>query len=166
MITFVVLTEVEKSWVDQWATAVYDATTGQNLVDTSINTDVGAHALDVIGFSGELAFAKIINQFPVTELNGPTQVDCVVNGLSVDVKTTPVNSGHLVVQPKYKGKSADVFVLMTGSMSEGFHYRGWMWAEDVFQAKYIKDETTTPRFRKAAYGVPQRDLNQGLPTPK
>jgi len=161
--TFVVLTDVEKSWVTQWATAVYDATTAQNLVDTAINTDIGAKGLDVIGFSGELAFAKIGNHFPVTLTDGPTQIDCVVNGVSVDVKTTPVSSGHLVVQPKYKGKSAQAFVLMTGTLADGFHYRGWMWAEDVFQEKYIKDENTIPRFRKAAYGVPQCDLNQGLP---
>jgi len=161
--TFVVLTEVEKAWVTQWATAVYDAATGKNLVDTAINTDISAKGLDVIGFSGELAFAKIADHFPVTLTDGPTQIDCVVNGISVDVKTTPVGSGHLVVQPKYKGKSAQAFVLMTGTMEGVFHYRGWMWAEDVFQQKYIKNENTIPRFRKAAYGVPQCDLNQGLP---
>ena len=163
MITFAVLTDVEKSWADQWATAVYDASTGKNLVDTAVNTDVSAKELDLIGFSGELAFAKIANLFPVTGTDGPTPIDCVVNDISVDVKTTPYSSGHLVVQPKYMGKSAKAFVLMTGKVDDGFHYRGWMWAEDVFQQKYIKNENTIPAFRKPAYGVPQCDLNQGLP---
>ena len=163
MIIHVLLTLVEKSWAKQWATAVYEAATRKNLVNQAVNTDVHPEQLDLIGFSGELAFAKVVNQFPMTGIDGPTPIDYTVNDISVDVKTTPYSSGHLVVQPKYMGKSAKAFVLMTGKVDDGFHYRGWMWAEDVFQQKYIKNENTIPAFRKPAYGVPQCDLNQGLP---
>ena len=68
------------------------------------------------------------------------------------------------MQPKYEGKSAQAFALMTGTLANGFVYRGWMWADDVFQQKYLKGPNSTPSFRKPAYAVPQCDLNQGLPT--
>ena len=158
MTTFVLLTEVDKSWAKQLTTAVYDSATKKNLVDEAVNTDVDPHDLDLLGYSGELAFAKIANHFPATATDGPTPVDCVVNGITVDVKTTDYTTGHLVVRPKMKGNSAKSFVLMTGTMDKGFHYRGWMWAEDVFQDKYLGSLGRGP-----TYKVPQCDLNKGLP---
>jgi hypothetical protein len=155
---FVVLTDVDKSWARQLATAVYDSATNKNLVDEAVNTDADPQDLDLLGYSGELAFAKVANHFPITDVDGPTPVDCVVNGITVDVKTTEYITGHLVVRPKHKGKSAQSFVLMTGTMENGFHYRGWMWAEDVFQDKYLGTLGRGP-----TYKVPQSDLNQGLP---
>ena len=152
------LTEVETSWAKQWATAVYDASTNKNLVDEAVNTDVDPQDLDLLGYSGELAFAKVANHFPLTGTDGPTPIDCMVNDISVDVKTTEYSTGHLAVRPKHKGKSAQAFALMTGTLKNGFVYRGWMWAKDVFQDKYLGSLGRGP-----TYKVPQCDLNQGLP---
>ena len=155
---FVVLTDVEKSWASQWATAIYDATTKQKLYDARVDPNVSSLDMDIIGFSGELAFAKLINQFPSTDTDGPNHVDCTVGGKTVDVKTTKRDNGQLLVRPSLKGNSAEVFVLLTGTPDKGYHYRGFMHANDVFQPRYLTDLGHGP-----TYAVPQHLLKQGLP---
>jgi hypothetical protein len=155
---FVVLTDVEKSWANQWATAIYDATTKQNLHDARVDPNTTSLDMDIIGFSGELAFAKLINQFPSTDTDGPSHVDCTVCGKTVDVKTTKRDNGQLLVRPSLKGSSAELFVLLTGTPETGYKYRGFMPASEVFQQRYLTDLGHGP-----TYVVPQHLLKQGLP---
>ena len=158
MTIFVTLTEVEKAWAKQWATAIYDASTGKNLHDAKVDTSVDSLELDIIGFSGELAFAKMANQFPITNTDGPTHIDCVVNGKTVDVKTTHREHGQLLVRPSHKDDPAEVYVLLTGTRDTGYTYKGHMYAEDVFQPENLTDLGHGP-----TYAVPQHRLKGGLP---
>ena len=158
MTVFVTLTDVEKSWAKQWATAIYDASTGKNLHDAKVDKSVDSLELDIIGFSGELAFAKMTNQFPVTNTDGPTHIDCVVNGKTVDVKTTRRELGQLLVRPAHMDDPAEAYVLLTGTIDTGYTYKGHMYAEDVFQPENLTDLGHGP-----TYAVPQHRLNGGLP---
>lgn len=158
MTVFVTLTEVEKSWVVQWATAIYEASKEQNLVDVKMDASADSLQMDIVGFGGELAFAKMANQFPLTDTDGPTRVDCVINGKSVDIKTTNLENGRLLVRPAHKLKPADAYVLITGSMDEGYTYRGWATAEQIFA-----DENLTDLGHGPTYALTQGELRGGLP---
>ena len=158
MIEYVDLTGVEKAWATSWATEIYEKSADSNLHDAKMDKSADSLQLDIIGFSGELAFAKMANLFPVTNTDGPTNFDIIVNGKKVDVKTTNRDNGQLLVRPAHKGKSADAFVLLTGTMNNGYTYRGWMNAEEVFQ-----DENLTNLGHGSTYAVPQYLLKKGLP---
>jgi hypothetical protein len=158
MIIHIVLTLLEQSWAKQWATAIYDASTNMNLVDAKVDSGRDSLELDIVGFSGELAFAKLVNQFPSTDTDGPTPIDCTYNGKTIDVKTTPYTSGKLLSRPEHKGKSAEAFVLLTGTPEDGYIYRGWFLAADLFQDKFLTDLG-----HGSTYAVPQHLLKQGLP---
>ena len=157
MILDVILTEVEKSWAVQLATSVHDSAGKQMLPDGKIDPSKTSKAIDIIGFSGELAFAKLVNQFPATQTDGPSAVDLVVEGKAVDVKTTDRDNGQLLVRPKCRGNSAEIFVLMTGTLDKGFVYHGGLPAAEVFQDKYITDLGHGP-----TYAIPQVLLNKQI----
>ena len=71
MTVTVTFTEVDKSWALQLATSVHDSAGKQLLPDAKIDQSKTSKDVDIIGFSGELAFAKLVNQYPNTQTDGP-----------------------------------------------------------------------------------------------
>ena len=81
------------------------------------------------------AFAKMLNLFPNTQVDGPNHVDFTLpNGMTVDVKSTDNFSGNLLVPLHITSdNSADAFVLMRGTLEKGFYYVGWITREGYYE---------------------------------
>ena len=73
-------------------------------------------ALGGNSYGGEVAFCRLFNLKPDTSTDeGYPPFDAVLpNGLTVDVKTTSVSNGMLIV--KDTGHTADIYALMIGTL--------------------------------------------------
>jgi hypothetical protein len=99
-------------------------------VPLDFNGDNDPYEMDIEGVAGEMAFAqhvdadeseweKIRTIKPTSALKGEDYGDCDWNGYSWDIKTTPYNSGHvLVMTSKLMSDKIDGYVLMVGSKGE------------------------------------------------
>lgn len=70
---------------------------------------------DLEGVGGELAFCKLVGAWPdltLTPRHGG--IDVNYRGWRIDVKTTSVSSGHLLVKPHKVNDDVDRYVLMVG----------------------------------------------------
>ena len=91
------------------------------------------------GFSGELAFCKMVNIYPwclSADINytGP---DCFICGRKIDVKTTKYETGQLIIPPHKINHEAELFVLMIGEKVK-FSFRGWIWAKEILREERLK----------------------------
>ena len=94
-------------------------------------------AVILSGFEGEMAFCKIHNVFHFKSSESRSW-DAVVDGEYVDVKTTPVSHGSLLV--KYGGESrpAELYALVIKS-GRKFTYKGYVTAKQMFDPKNLGD---------------------------
>jgi hypothetical protein len=105
------------------------------------------------GVESELVFCKLFNVYPNLAGTGPSPADCYLpDGRSVDVKSTRVVGGRLLVTPWKGTLHPDLFALM---VLEGDHwtYRGVCPAARVF----TRDRLTNPG-RGVCYAVRQDEL--------
>lgn len=100
------------------------------------NSDRSDFDLDLGGFSGELAFAKLFNVYPDftseprSAAKGQDNGDCVVNGLLIDVKTTASDKPYARVKARKRG-CADVFAFMHGKFPE-YRFLGFVTHDVIF----------------------------------
>ena len=113
---------------------------------------------DLIGICGEIALAKRLNVYLDLSFNprsGGSDLK-FPDGSTVDVKTTELNRGQLVV-PLYKQKNPSEYyalvtgVLPTSNLTPVFRIRGYASAEEVFSS--TKDLGYGPCF-----ALPQEEL--------
>jgi len=89
--------------------------------------------IHVEGSGAELAFAKIHGIYPNFQEGGPTRIDFVIDGMSVDVKSTKHKAGNLLLPLKFSlDNSAEAFALVRGTVFDGFDYAGWIMAVEYF----------------------------------
>ena len=82
------------------------------------------------GYGGELGFCILANVFPDLTWLSPGIWDCIVNGKTVDVKTTNASTPSLIVDnPK---REIDYYVLMVGSFPS-YEYLGFCSREELSQ---------------------------------
>lgn len=106
---------------------------------------------DAVG--AEIALAKALNVYPdltLTPRRGGS--DLTLNGLTIDVKQTAYEDGRLLIEKQKKDDPSAVYVLMTGKLPN-FTCRGFYFAGDVFQDKWLKDLG-----RGEGYVIPQEAL--------
>ena len=127
----------------------------QHIPDARISED--AIYIDVNGAAGEIALAGLLykvgvftkasweealnaiaNAPPVSAAQGTDNGDLLVEGLRIDVKTTPYRDGKLWLHARKLRSPIDYFSLMIGDYNYGsFIYRGSLSAQDArasFQA--------------------------------
>jgi hypothetical protein len=94
-------------------------------------------AVILAGFEGEMAFCKIHNVFHLKSSESRPW-DAVVGDWYVDVKTTPVKHGSLLV--KYGGelRPAELYALVIKS-GRKFTYKGYITAKDMFNPRNLGD---------------------------
>lgn len=97
--------------------------------------------LDILGFAGELAFAKFMKTYPDFSFKPRSGGhDFIVKGKTVDVKTTAYVEPWLKVALWKVEHPCDYYVLLKANESyDVFEVVGYMSKEDLFQDKYKED---------------------------
>jgi len=108
---------------------------------------------DLEGAAAELAFCKAVNSWPELSITPDKGYDTIVSGFRIDVKSTTVEGGRLLVRPEKRSGPADWFVLVTGSFPGPYTIRGFAHRDDVFTPQYLSDLGYGP-----TYAVPQDHL--------
>tara|TARA_Y100001951_G_C11291733_1_gene272653 strand:- start:2408 stop:2971 length:564 start_codon:yes stop_codon:yes gene_type:complete len=111
--------------------------------------------IDVDGAAGEIAFAKMMGLYPNLYTDGPEKkADYVVNTKKIEVKTSRWNTAHLLLLKSQKEFDIDLYVLLTGTFSDGFRFAGAITKKDfVIQENYRKFKTGN-----LCYNLPQSAL--------
>tara|TARA_Y100000310_G_C20561210_1_gene753154 strand:+ start:260 stop:775 length:516 start_codon:yes stop_codon:yes gene_type:complete len=96
--------------------------------------------IDLDGVGGEMAFAKLKNLCPdLGALPRSGGHDFLTkNGRTLDVKTTSVKHGNLLVGENKANAPSDFYVLMTGKFPT-YEYVGWASSKQVFKAENLVD---------------------------
>jgi len=113
--------------------------------------------IDLEGIGGEIFACKELNVYPDTETNLadlPKEDLVTKNGRTVDVKTTPLEYGKLLVKTSKKNKACDIYILVIGSFPE-YRLAGWATQEEVF-----KDENIQNQGHKDNYTLTQSQLRK------
>ena len=107
------------------------------------------------GVLSEIAFCKMMNIYPdFTYHVRKGSADCVIDGVAIDIKTTNLSNGQLLVTPKKEiDGGIDLYVLMTGD-GKNFTYKGWKNSKDVYDKNNLKDLGYGP-----TYVIKQQELN-------
>lgn len=114
------------------------------------------HDADVEGAAGEIAFARIHNIYPPTDIvhdgEWPT-VDCVLHGIPVEVKACRYPNGRLLVPAARISKTAHVFALMVGEFPGPYRLAGFMNRFEMLSPHRLCDPG-----QGKAYGASQNEL--------
>jgi hypothetical protein len=94
-------------------------------------------AVILAGFEGEMAFCKIHNVFHFKSSESRAW-DAVVGDRYVDVKTTPVKHGSLLVKYGGEARPSELYALVIKS-GRRFTYKGYTTAEQMFNPKNLGD---------------------------
>ena len=96
--------------------------------------------MNIEGFAGEMAFAKVFNLYPDFTIEPRTseedEGDFKLEGKKIDVKTTKYIQGSLAA-PVWSGKKvAEIYGLLVGKMPH-YIFKGFMSKEELLQQKRI-----------------------------
>lgn len=129
-----------------------------NVVDRRADAGVLADGPHWWGVVGELAFAKWWNVWPdLTCYPRAGTPDFVVEGLTWDVKATPVPNGELICPTSAKADAqmyALAIVRQTGRHAYAIRFPGW-----ATRAELIGEHRISTRFPKPCYAIPQAELH-------
>lgn len=94
---------------------------------------------DLEGIAAEIAFAKLMNVYPDTQLEVCERADAYTTRLGgVDVKTTTYPRGQLLVRPTKAQHPADSYALMVGTFPR-YAFVGWVSASEIMRPENLKD---------------------------
>jgi len=130
----VILSSIETALIDHWAKSVNDYGNKNGMISRKYDSR-DDYALKVEGFGAELAVAKVLNVYPDLTL-GYSKVDLTFYGQTINIKQTKYESGLLLI-PEYQGKTADWYILCTGTPPE-YTIRGAMHSEKVLTKERLQ----------------------------
>ena len=111
----------------------------------------------VQSFGAEFAFCVLHNVYPPTDLINYNQWDVIVPNVgNVDIKSTELIDGRLIINKKKANTRANAFALMVGTFPR-YVFGGWMWVNDAIKKHYIKDLGHGP-----CYAIEQERLNRNI----
>lgn len=96
--------------------------------------------IDILGAEAELAFYKMIDRFPVepfitdcvmSKKTGSDIGDVVIDGFTVDIKSTEHKTGRLIARKAFESKCIDIYCLMTKETYNSFCFRGFFPAKEL-----------------------------------
>jgi hypothetical protein len=98
--------------------------------------------IDLMGTGGELAFCRLHNVYPATDIvadgSWPTG-DAVLGKVRVEVKTTEWERGGVLVPVSKGWRRVHAFALMTGRFPGPFTFRGFILRNELIVPERIKD---------------------------
>jgi hypothetical protein len=98
-----------------------------------------SHETDLQGIGAEIAFCRIINVYPDTDVGHTPLADCVtINGHTVDVKATKHQNGHLLVAKWKDPQGVHAYALMVGEFPT-YRMAGMAPSYEVFRPDRIKN---------------------------
>lgn len=125
------------------------------LAETKVSTRPNLE-IHIQGAGAELAFCRLYNAYPDLDTEHWDAPDVILhNGQTLDVKTTEVETGKLLLNPSKleKHKLADCYALMTGRLPY-YRFAGW------FRVRELMDDSrwdaTMPQ---PCYSAPQGVLH-------
>ena len=136
----VVLNEAEQKLAKYLAKKRYDAARRDGIPDMKMGPQ-SAHETDLEGIAAEIAFCKIMNVYPDTDVvvGARPVADAYTTSFgSVDVKTTKYRNGMLLATTKKYTKHPDSYALMIGEFPR-YRFVGWVPAEELLMEKNIRD---------------------------
>jgi hypothetical protein len=107
-------------------------------------------------YGGEIAFCYINNVYPDMSYKKFNPYDCMMEGFTIDVKTTDLENGRLIVK---KGKrweyKPDYFALMIGKMPK-YRFAGFMKSTVLMVSERVKMLVTE------VYAAEQSELTMNI----
>jgi hypothetical protein len=96
--------------------------------------------LDIVGFGGEVAFARMFNCYPdfTTHIRVGGHDAITRKGYKVDIKTTRGNPPCLRVKGNKDGEGVDVYVLMHCNWPH-FECIGYVYKEEILRPEYLSN---------------------------
>ena len=99
----------------------------------------GSLDIDIEGMGAEVAFCKLINVYPDTEIETTPDADCHSTRLGgIDVKATKYRNGHLLARISKESHPPDSYALMIGEFPK-YKFAGWIEAEKLLVSENIID---------------------------
>lgn len=124
------------------------------VVDQFVETTRSAAEADIDAMGAELAFCRLFNVYPDLDVSPRAGGgDAILAGKSVDVKTTDVPFGRLLVPVGKNTTGVDLYALMVGRFPT-YEFRGLQTAARVLRLDNIEQF----KYGKPAHAVEQRDL--------
>jgi hypothetical protein len=149
------LNDLEIELANELAFKRFDSCSNENVINRKVASRKTNQEIEEMGTRSEIAFCKLMNCYPDLSYHPRKgSADCVINGVAIDIKTTKLQEGKLLVTPKKKYDGGiDMFVLMTG-LDRKFTYRGWMDSASVYERE-LSDLGYGP-----TYVINQKELKQ------
>ena len=133
----------------------YEANNIQPILHTHRTADRYQHYIQAFG--AEFAFCILHNVYPPTDIVEFNEWDVIVPNVgNVDIKSTELLDGRLIVNKKKANTRANAFALMVGTFPR-YVFGGWMWVNDAIKKHHIKDLGHGP-----CYAIEQERLNRNL----
>lgn len=150
----VTLDEAEQRLAIYVATRRFQACREQGKVNMKCGHQTYSEA-ELQGVASELAFCRLFNVYPdLTLYNQPDHDAVIMDGQTVDVKTTERRDGHMLISPwKRDAGKADLYALVVGSFPGPYEYRGLIHRRDAFRPEWLRNPG-----RGTCYMVPQDAL--------
>jgi hypothetical protein len=126
----------------------------QNIRDQRASKKMSSIDIHIQGAEGELAFCKLAGTYPhlTIQENKYTDIDTVLpGGVTVDVKTTNVSYGRLLVSTSKKLNTTNVgcFALMLKGAGGVYQFRGYMPTGEVLKENRIDKKLPRPAYAVA-----------------
>ena len=148
----IVLNEAEQKLAAYLARERYSKARVNGRVDRQIGPQSSSET-DLEGIGSEIAFCKLFNIYPDTEINHTPDEDCVLsNGIKVDVKATKYENGHLLVA-RWKKPVVEMYALMVGTFPK-YRMAGFMPVKEMLKDFRLKDFG-----HGQGYAANQKELN-------
>ncbi len=123
-----------------------------SVVDQAVTKD---QSKIIDGFAGEIAFCKIHNCYlPKSSESRPW--DVMIGGKTIDIKTTQIKRGLLLVKYATESNPADLYALIIGN-GRRFEYMGYATKKQMFAKSSLGDLGYGP-----VWMLEQSDLNKEL----
>lgn len=108
------------------------------------------------GYGGEVAFCRLANVFPDTEYTIRSVHDAVVDGHTVDVKTTRNKTGVMYVKKMHHEDFPEYYAQMVGDFPE-YTFMGYVKKEDALQEWRVRE---FPQHNSSSYVIEQNELKE------
>jgi hypothetical protein len=111
-----------------------------NRASGTINRKIGDQSdeeTDLNGIGAEIAFCKLFNVFPDTNIDQRPNEDAILHsGIRVDVKTTKYPNGKLITPIWKKKISVELYALMIGTFP-AYKFAGCIRGDELFKDENI-----------------------------
>lgn len=133
----ITLNNIEQRVSKAIAKARYKNARDKNVTDKKIG-DQSNWETDLEGIGSEIAAAKAFNVYPDLEVGHIPTADLVIDGYTIDIKSTKYATGHLLATKTKLDRQCDVYVLVVGTFPN-YELKGWCSKSDLFKPENLKD---------------------------